>query len=497
MPIPQPQHVETALGSDPVAAGNLALNTNWSILQYADITNVESSQHLQRVKDVRQMFTAAAGVFAGGVEQLDKASQRLRETWQDDNYHRAYGDPVEGYKKQLQDAQKKLGEGEHIKALDDTAMAIDDAAKKVPPLRQEYDTVRSRLEANVRWLASIPTLGRAAPESQEVINQIWGDIQRLGQIDQDAFTPTWTMDLKLTAAAILIQRHAEVKFDGPSAAAPPTGRTTTRNPGPSPSPSPGGPSGDQPGGEQPGGEQPGGQQGGEQAGGEQAGGEQAGGEQAGGEQGAEQPGGATGGELPGDTGLSGGPATTIPPTTVPDLPGTSPYTPSTPSPVPTGSSGSSGGLGGIGGVGAGGLGSAGIGGPGTRQPSGGGNSAIQQAARQYSSSPAAATGQAPSLSGLASKGAAGQAGAGMGGVPPMMPPMMPQGGGSGNVKPGTAQSAGVGRNRPAGATPGVPNGLRGRTGKSEHAARAAGRRTRRDAPEKVERLDSELWDVDR
>jgi hypothetical protein len=80
----------------------------------------------------------------------------------------------------------------------------------------------------------------------------------------------------------------------------------------------------------------------------------------------------------------------------------------------------------------------------------------------------------------------------------MPPPMMPQSGnGKGSVKPGAAQPAGVGRNRPAGATPGVPNGLRGRTGKPENAVRAASRRTRRDESQNVELLDSELWEVER
>jgi hypothetical protein len=80
----------------------------------------------------------------------------------------------------------------------------------------------------------------------------------------------------------------------------------------------------------------------------------------------------------------------------------------------------------------------------------------------------------------------------------MMPPMMPHGAvnDGDKPKPGTAPAAGSGRSRPAGPAAGVPSGLLGRTGKGEAKAAKVSRRALRDGPQRVEMLDSELWEVE-
>lgn len=157
-----------------------------------------------------------------------------------------------------------------------------------------------------------------------------------------------------------------------------------------------------------------------------------------------------------------------------------------------GGPGRGGGIGGIGGIGGG------TGHLGTLQDASGNNQQIAQAARNLSAQTVGQTGAAPQLTGGSGGGGPSATGSGVGGIPPMMPPMMPGGGGeqSGRPRPGTAPPATPGRMRPAGANAGVPAGLLGRARGNDPASRAKRGWVRREAPENEELLDEELWQVE-
>ncbi|MFG1911068.1 hypothetical protein [Kribbella sp. NPDC048928] len=292
--------------------------------------------------------------------------------------------------------------------------------------------------------------------------------------------------------------------------------------------SPGGPSsgqqaagGEQTGGEQAGGEQAGGEQaGGEQAGGEQAGGEQAGGEQAGGDPSGQVPGDDPSGGLPnsefpgqvpgGGTGLAGGPASTMPTLPPPTFGSNLPVPPVTGPPVPPNLAPVAG-IGGIGGGGIGGIGGGGIGGVGNiggvgkadlGKPSGAlirGDQQIAQVAKmQPPGTPG--NGQAPAQAGpgTGAGGTTGVGGAGGGGMPPMMPPMAGAAGaaGAGGGKPASGAIRPGGRERRrSGPTPGVPEGLLGKSGKPGTFQTKPARRDKEQSTT-LEVLDEDLWTVE-
>lgn len=293
--------------------------------------------------------------------------------------------------------------------------------------------------------------------------------------------------------------------------------------------------GEQAGGDQAGGQQAGGEQaGGEQAGGDQAGGDQAGGDQAGGDQSGQMPGGDQSGQVPGGgasggldnpefpgqgTGLAGGPASTMPTLPPPTFGSNLPVPPVTTPPVPpnlapVGGIGgiAGGGLGGIGGIGGGGIGGVGnIGGVGKAdlgKPSGALIRGDQQIAQVAKMQPPGipSNGQAPAQAGPGTgaggtTGVGGSTGAGGGGMPPMMPPMAGAAGaagagGAGGGKPasGAIRPGGRERRRSGGPTPGVPEGLQGKSGRPGSFQTKPVRREKEQSTT-LEVLDEDLWTV--
>jgi hypothetical protein len=504
--IPRPQAPPSMIGTmssqQLLEALDLAVQMTWSIEAYERMAGAEKT-HVTRITKMKQMFTEAAAANQRGTKKLRDDTVELALSWHDKNFQPSFESPVDSYMTQLKASSDKLGGDAqpgagHLSAL--TALERD--------IPTTYDAINGFLGTNKTEKDNLRSLRQALADAIKASQPASGtetlvanSLGRLMDADTQGFDALQKLDTSLANAADLVKGAVDGHtLIGPAAgSAPGNPKVAPSGPGgpaggPSAQTPGGGPSAEQPGGQQPGGEQPGGQQpGGEQPGGEQPGGEQPGGEQPGGE----QPGGETG-TPPDDTGLSGMPTTTVPPPTTPDLPSPTPSTPTpsphTSSPVPVGSSGGPSGLSGLGGVGPGGRS-----GGGSNPPGGGGNNAVQQAARQLTATPGAGTGQAPSLSGLGTGSSSARAGSGTGGMPPMMPPMMPASAGAGNgkPKPGTAQPTGTGRNRPPGASPGVPAGLRGRTGDGNAASRPASRRARRNGPEGVELLDSELWEVER
>lgn len=232
------------------------------------------------------------------------------------------------------------------------------------------------------------------------------------------------------------------------------------------------------------------------------------------------------GEVPGDgTGLAGTPMPTMPtvptfptgPGTPPSMPlipppGGIPYPPLTPvKPFdPKGFKGGSGlggsviGRGGGGGGGYFGTGKHGLGG-GLGKLDSNGTSGPAQAARQMGGRALPSVPEAPVLP--ASSGpAAGAAGGAAGSAPPPMMPPMGMGGGGNKPKPGTATPPMQGQGRSQNKLPGVPQKLRGRSGKSDptsgpgaFGAAAAPRRRRsgeKELVDTVQLLDEELWAVE-
>lgn len=497
-----------------------ALTTRWSIVQYERIAQLENSQHLQRVLDMRKMFEAAAQVIAGGADKLKADTINLTSGWDDETFEPAFQNPVTGYLTQLEKSKSRLGTDEsgHLSALSRVESAIKAAFERVPPLLKDHQTSIQnllRIRADLAW-ASVSQEGSSLPGVALSFSEADAEIDRLEQIDMDGYAPLATLDAEYRSAAGPVQAAASNhQFDGPAAGSAPVDPRLSPSapggpggPGGAPPGGPGGappgaPEGAPPGGAPPGGAPPGGAPpGGAPPGGAPPGGAPPGGAPPGGAPpgGAPPGGGDPGGVTPPDTGLAGAPPATIPPPTIPEVPGPSPSSPNLPG------STSPGGPGPLGGVGGGPI-AAGLGGasrPGTGGGGGGPTTPpeVQQAARNLSSPQGAGNGQAPSLSGLSRGSSVAGAGTGLGGVPPMMPPpMMPGMGGDGNgkPKPGTAQPTGPGRTRPAGGAAGVPAGLRGRTGGGDGQRRAAPSRARREQDQQnpnVELLDSELWEVD-
>lgn len=507
--IPDPYTVKNRETADAAIAE--ALGAPWSIIAYEQAAKDEATNHTPRIEQAKQMWQAAGGALVQGATELENGIHGVRDAWPDPNFYPAFQEPVTAYKGRLEASGNKMSQGGHIAKLDALLGTIREVnTSAIPPLVADHNDTMNRLRQLQTQLAD--ARANANPlDGDNALNNIvqlqvkaGEEIVRLERIDQDGKGVMNGLGVAYEDAARAVADAAKDHNlgDAPAAGEAPTDpRRTPNAPGgpgaPGGTPPGGGPQPEMPQQQSPGGQPPGGQPPGGQPGGQPPGG--GAGEQppGGGAGGPTTPGGDS--ALP-DTGLAGAPPTTLPPTTVPDLPTTTP--PNTPNLPGSTSPSSTGPLGGIGG----GPLAAGLGGssrPSTGTGTGASTPNVQQAARNLSAPQGAGNGQAPALGRLAT-GSAGQAGSGFGGVPPMMPPMMPQvGGGQGKPKPGTAPATGTGRSRPAGGSAGVPAGLRGRTaggGQRRPAVRRArqeAERTQASQPnENVELLDSELWEVD-
>lgn len=198
-----------------------------------------------------------------------------------------------------------------------------------------------------------------------------------------------------------------------------------------------------------------------------------------------------------DTGLAGGVATAPAPTTIPAV-STPPATPATTGTAPTGLP-----LGGTAPIGR--FGGYGAGVPITSASKSGGP--IPRAARVTGGITSASSGQAPVLPeapAARATGSRGSAGVPLGAVPPVLSPLALGKLQSliGRLKP-VVTSHGRGGDAEARRVAGVPDTLRGRTSRADDEfAMSNGQRNRRsrketdDAPETVELLDEEIWQVE-
>lgn len=510
--IPDPYTVKNRSTTD--EAITEALGAPWSIKIYETAASDEAKNHTPRIQQAKQMWQAAGNALIQGATGLENGIHAVRDAWPDPNFYPAFEEPVTAYKGRLEASGNRMSTGGHMATLDTLLETIREVnTSALPPLVTDHNDTMKRLRQLQADIAS----ARANANPMDGDNALNGIVQlqvkageeiiRLERVDQDGKGVMNGLGVAYENAARAVADAAKDHNlgDAPAAGETPTDpRLTPNAPGgpggpsaPGANPPGGGPQPETPQQQSPGGQPPGGQP---------PGGQPPGGQPPGGGGGAQPPGGGAGGPTaPGgdptlpDTGLAGAPPTTLPPSTVPDLPTTTP--PNSPN-LPGSSTPSS-----TGPLGGGPL-AAGLGGssrPGTGTGASGNVPNVQQAARELSSPQGAGTGQAPALGRLGT-GSAASAGSGFGGVPPMMPPMMPQtGDGKGKPKPGTAPATGTGRSRPAGGSAGVPAGLRGRTGAGgDGQRRPAVRRARQEAEpaqasqsnENVELLDSELWEVD-
>ncbi|MFF1817248.1 hypothetical protein ACFVWG_08120 [Kribbella sp. NPDC058245] len=189
------------------------------------------------------------------------------------------------------------------------------------------------------------------------------------------------------------------------------------------------------------------------------------------------------------------PGPVIPPGGILPITNTPPRT-NLPSGVGGGRGGGPSGLGGL----TGGPGGTGKGGVDPRTPQG-----PVRAGQQVQATAQPATGAPPAAPSSGSTAGTTTAGSAGGAPPPMMPPMAGGGGGGRGGKPGGGTIRPINRKRKSqeGETPGVPAGLRGRSGRSLPGAFPmvpATTRRRKDEREKpadtLQLLDEELWTIE-